>query len=121
MALPPIFAGRCGYSAASGQCDSSARTGGRSLQIPPASVGIGLIGRITNAKRGGLFMGRHEYGGLTCQVVNAPTAATDPTLAVVLCHGYGAPADDLVPIGAELLATDAAIARNVRLYFPAAP
>jgi phospholipase/carboxylesterase len=65
-------------------------------------------------------MTRHEYGGLTCRVVDAPSSV-DPSLAVVLCHGYGAPADDLVPIGAELLATDLAVARNTRLYFPAAP
>lgn len=66
-------------------------------------------------------MRRQELGGLRCLVVDELVAGVQPSLAVVLCHGYGAPADDLAPIGAELLQTDPAIGEGVRFYFPAAP
>lgn len=65
-------------------------------------------------------MPRRELGGLNCHVIDALPAGAAPSLAVILCHGYGAPADDLAPIGAELLKTDPAIGRGVRFYFPAA-
>jgi phospholipase/carboxylesterase len=58
---------------------------------------------------------------LNCHVIDALPTGASPSLAVILSHGYGAPADDLAPIGAELLETDSAIKRNVRFYFPAAP
>lgn len=65
-------------------------------------------------------MARRELGGLKCHVVDALTEGTTPSLAVVLSHGYGAPADDLAPLGAELLRTAPAIEQGVRFYFPAA-
>ncbi len=43
-----------------------------------------------------------------------------PRAAVVLCHGFGAPGDDLVPLHQELLERRPALA-DVRFYFPAAP
>lgn len=65
-----------------------------------------------------------ELGGLRCRVVlpREPGAPTPPRLAVVLCHGYGAPGDDLVPLGEELasrLPPELAVA--TRFYFPEAP
>lgn len=66
-------------------------------------------------------MQRQELGGLTCQTVDGLAIGSRPSLAVILCHGYGAPADDLAPIGAELLQTDPVINERVRFYFPAAP
>lgn len=65
-------------------------------------------------------MARQIVGGLACEIVDELPAGASPRLAVILCHGYGAPADDLVPIGAELLRTDPAIAAGVRFYFPEA-
>jgi len=38
----------------------------------------------------------------------------------VLCHGFGAPGDDLVPLHRELVALAPSLA-EVRFYFPAAP
>ncbi|MGC1276349.1 MAG: hypothetical protein WBC44_21820 [Planctomycetaceae bacterium] len=66
-------------------------------------------------------MPRRVLGGLACEIVESVAVGDRPSLAVILCHGYGAPADDLVPIGAELLKTDRAIDDGVRFYFPAAP
>lgn len=43
-----------------------------------------------------------------------------PTSAVVLCHGFGAPGDDLVPLCDELVSLAPSLA-NTRFYFPAAP
>jgi phospholipase/carboxylesterase len=37
-----------------------------------------------------------EWGGLDCLVVHDLPADTLPALAVILCHGFGAPGTDLV-------------------------
>ncbi|MBA3314784.1 MAG: phospholipase [Planctomycetaceae bacterium] len=65
-------------------------------------------------------MAQRQLGKLNCHVVDGLSSGAQPSIAVVLCHGYGAPADDLAPIGAELLQTDPAIRSGVRFYFPAA-
>lgn len=52
-----------------------------------------------------------ERGGLTVRAWGTPGAP-----AVMLCHGYGAPADDLIPL-AEVLDPEGAR----RWFFPAAP
>ena len=41
-----------------------------------------------------------EKGGLTTRVVEA---CDKPSLAVILCHGFGAGGDDLVPLGQMML------------------
>lgn len=43
-----------------------------------------------------------------------------PRAAVVLCHGFGAPGDDLVSLWGEVLERQPGLA-DVRFYFPAAP
>lgn len=60
-----------------------------------------------------------NLGGLTARVLEARDAR--PELNLVLCHGYGAGGEDLVPLGAELLASRPALASRVRCVFPAAP
>jgi phospholipase/carboxylesterase len=57
---------------------------------------------------------RTRIADLDTAVVSPSGAA--PARAVVLCHGYGAPGEDLVPIASELGDTG-----NTRFYFPAAP
>ena len=42
-------------------------------------------------------------GGLSCQVVDVLPDTQAPQLVVVLCHGFGAPGTDLVPLAGELL------------------
>ncbi len=57
-------------------------------------------------------------GDLDCVVLDGGAEAS---IAVVVCHGYGAPGDDLVPFGAQwaqLLGADAA---KFRFVFPYGP
>ncbi|XXF79257.1 phospholipase [Myxococcaceae bacterium GXIMD 01537] len=62
-----------------------------------------------------------KLGELDCQVVDALPEGASPELAVVLCHGFGAPATDLVPLAAELMALQPALAARARFVFPGAP
>ncbi|MFL5349273.1 MAG: alpha/beta hydrolase [Hyalangium sp.] len=62
-----------------------------------------------------------RLGELDCQIVDALPPGAAPELALLLCHGYGAPATDLVPLAAELMALRPDLARHVRFVFPAAP
>jgi phospholipase/carboxylesterase len=62
-----------------------------------------------------------RFGELDCQVVDALPEGAAPELAIVLCHGYGAPATDLVPLAAELMALKPELGRHVLFVFPAAP
>ena len=60
---------------------------------------------------------RKQIGPLDCLVV-APAV---PRLNVVLCHGFGAPGDDLVPLAGHLLQEFPDLDQNVQFVFPAAP
>jgi phospholipase/carboxylesterase len=62
-----------------------------------------------------------RLGELDCQVVDALAEGASPELAVVLCHGFGAPATDLVPLASELMELHAVLAERVRFVFPGAP
>ena len=62
-----------------------------------------------------------RLGELDCQVVDAVPEGASPELAVVLCHGFGAPATDLVPLAQELVAVKPELGPKVRFVFPAAP
>ncbi|NMO22622.1 phospholipase [Pyxidicoccus fallax] len=62
-----------------------------------------------------------RLGELDCNVVDALAEGEAPQLAVVLCHGFGAPATDLVYLAPELMSLDAALAERVRFVFPGAP
>lgn len=61
-----------------------------------------------------------QVGPLNCVVVDPPEPSDPPKLAVVICHGFGAPGDDLVGLAPEfrgrMKKPDA-----VRFYFPQAP
>lgn len=61
---------------------------------------------------------RTALGSLSCQVLDE---GEKPELLVVLCHGFGAPGDDLVSLGPELLRRHPELAGRVRFVFPAAP
>jgi phospholipase/carboxylesterase len=64
-----------------------------------------------------------KLGPLVARVVEFEGAA--PTLACVLCHGYGAPGTDLVGIAGEILLSGGgqapALREKVRFVFPEAP
>ncbi|HEX8441235.1 phospholipase [Archangium sp.] len=64
---------------------------------------------------------RTRLGELDCVVVEALAEGANPELAVVLCHGFGAPATDLVPLANELVELKPELGAKVRFVFPAAP
>ena len=61
-----------------------------------------------------------NLNGLTCHIVDELPAGTKPRTIVVLCHGYGAPGTDLVPIG-QMLLQKARLSDSVQFLFPEAP
>jgi phospholipase/carboxylesterase len=60
----------------------------------------------------------HRYGQLNTHLI---TAEPQPELAVIFCHGFGAPSDDLVSVGAQLLRQFPALLDTVEMIFPEAP
>ena len=58
-----------------------------------------------------------EWGGLTCHIAHAAPADVPPRVAVVLCHGFGAPGTDLVGLAEPLLRIDATIGERVAFVF----
>jgi phospholipase/carboxylesterase len=62
-----------------------------------------------------------RLGELDCQLVESLPEGASPTLALLLCHGYGAPATDLVPLAAQLMQLRPELARQALFVFPAAP
>ena len=64
---------------------------------------------------------RQLIGQLDCVVVEGQSHTETPELLVILCHGFGAGGDDLVPLGRELLRAKPQLAASVRFVFPAAP
>lgn len=68
-----------------------------------------------------MAMRRETLGGLTCRIISRLPEAVSPKLVVVLCHGFGAPEHDLVPIADELFELCPDLADSVEVIFPAAP
>ncbi|MFZ9889014.1 MAG: alpha/beta hydrolase, partial [Myxococcota bacterium] len=63
-----------------------------------------------------------QLGGLSCRVLDATERSGGELRGVVvLCHGYGAPADDLVGLAPEVLQRRPELAQHLRFVFPAAP
>jgi phospholipase/carboxylesterase len=62
-----------------------------------------------------------RLGPLTARVLDDDARAGPPELVVVLCHGYGAPGDDLVGLAPECLQREPRLAGRVRFVFPEAP
>jgi phospholipase/carboxylesterase len=62
-----------------------------------------------------------RLGELDCQLVESLPEGASPTLAIVLCHGYGAPATDLAPLAPQLMGLRPELARQALFVFPAAP
>lgn len=61
-----------------------------------------------------------SLGSLECHIVQ-PDSKSQPELAVVLCHGFGAPGTDLVPLALELARQQPELSSRVRFVFPEAP
>jgi len=60
-------------------------------------------------------------GRLQCVVVDTVPEDRPAELAVVLCHGFGAPGTDLVGLGTELCRLAPGLVGRTRFVFPAAP
>lgn len=63
---------------------------------------------------------KRTIAGLEC-VVLPPSRPEALRLCVVLCHGFGAPGTDLVPLAFELINRDESFSETVQFVFPAAP
>lgn len=63
---------------------------------------------------------RTHSGGLDVVVVE-PSGGETAEVNVVLCHGYGAPQTDLVPLAGELSHAIPELGHKVRWIFPGAP
>jgi phospholipase/carboxylesterase len=63
---------------------------------------------------------RTNWGGLACFVVHDLPPGEKPKLAIVLCHGFGAPGTDLVGLAQPLLTSNPDLARQLAFVFPAA-
>lgn len=61
-----------------------------------------------------------QLGGLTCRTVQQVDGGK-PELAVILCHGFGAPGTDLVGLGAELMRCQPRLMESTQFIFPEAP
>ena len=64
---------------------------------------------------------KREIGPLDCTIVGSYEDNPDLQLVVVLCHGFGAPGTDLVPLAEEILGTSTMDPAKVTFIFPAAP
>ena len=59
-------------------------------------------------------------GSLACQV-SGLTGDSPPQMVCILCHGFGAPATDLVPLANELCQLEPRLTDGVGFVFPGAP
>jgi phospholipase/carboxylesterase len=61
------------------------------------------------------------FGELRCRVLDDLPPGTLPQKLIILCHGFGAPGDDLAQLGPELINSNDAVAASCRFVFPEAP
>lgn len=64
---------------------------------------------------------RTTLGPLNAVVVDDAARMGPPSLVVILCHGFGAPADDLVGLAGEIVRGLPWLAGGVRFVFPEGP
>jgi phospholipase/carboxylesterase len=70
--------------------------------------------------RSKLELSRRQFGDLDCTLI-VPAGGQAPQFCVVLCHGFGAPGSDLVPLGQELAALTPELLGKTAYLFPEAP
>ena len=58
---------------------------------------------------------------LSCTVFEPNILNKENLQLVILCHGYGAPGNDLVSVGEYLCQSDSSISKNVCFIIPEAP
>ena len=62
-----------------------------------------------------------QLGGLECRVVDRLPQGASPRAVAILCHGFGAPGTDLVPLAGEMLHENEELASSTAFVFPQAP
>lgn len=62
-----------------------------------------------------------NLAGLNCRIVGGDRADVQPEAVVVLCHGFGAGGNDLVPLAGELLRLRPAYRDRTLFVFPEGP
>jgi len=62
----------------------------------------------------------HVISGLKCRIADELDEGVQPRVVVVLCHGFGAPGTDLVPLG-QMLLRQPKLSGSVQFVFPEAP
>ncbi len=68
-----------------------------------------------------MHVSERTLGELDCQVVDTVPDGATPGVVMVICHGFGAPGTDLVPVASDLLRVAPGLVGRVRFVFPAAP
>ncbi len=63
---------------------------------------------------------KRTVGELTCRIVG-PSQGQSPAGIVVLCHGFGAPGDDLVGLADTFVQLDQSLGSRIQFVFPEAP
>ena len=66
-------------------------------------------------------LSQQSLGRLQCKVFEPSDGNLKPELVVILCHGFGAPGDDLVPLGQWMGEQYPELGKRVRFVFPEAP
>ena len=61
------------------------------------------------------------FGELRCRIVQSDELGQKPRAVFVLCHGFGAPGDDLVDVGGWLLQKSSLLQSSFSFVFPEAP
>jgi phospholipase/carboxylesterase len=64
---------------------------------------------------------RKKIATLNCRILDNLPEGKKPLLTAVICHGFGAPGDDLLPIGMEFLQASDILSQHLRFIFPEAP
>jgi phospholipase/carboxylesterase len=70
--------------------------------------------------RPNLELVRGQFGDLDCTLA-VPSGGKSPQFCVILCHGFGAPGTDLVPLAEELAELVPEQAGKIAYIFPQAP
>jgi phospholipase/carboxylesterase len=63
-------------------------------------------------------MHKAKLADLDCRIVGEMDGSKPPEAVVVLCHGFGAAGDDLVPLAGELIRLKPQLADSVLFVFP---
>lgn len=68
-----------------------------------------------------LTLERNKLGEFNCAIVKTPAAQTETRQVVILCHGFGASGEDLLPCAQEIISMAREKMDGVQFIFPAAP